>query len=91
MRDALIGACVRLIEARLGLIGSRGYGSAPRACSVCLLSPWGVLEALWARVTGGPCIGAWRRRRCLRALWTVRPGAGSHLRRSSLGLRHHHE
>ena len=46
MRDALIGACVCLIEARLGAIEGWWAWERPKACSACLRSPWGVLEAL---------------------------------------------
>ena len=45
MRDALIGACVRLIEARLGVIEGWWAWERPKACSACLRSPW----AFWRR------------------------------------------
>lgn len=41
MRDTLIGACVRLIEARLKFIGDAGMGTPQGACSACLQSPLG--------------------------------------------------
>lgn len=65
----------------------------PKEVQCVSATPWGVLcalEALW-RVTGVSGVYAWRRRQCQRTLWTVRPRAGSHLLRSSLVCRHHHE
>lgn len=44
MRNALIGACVPLIEARLGAIEVGGYGNAPRGVQRVSAAPWGVLD-----------------------------------------------